>query len=311
MKFSRYPQDAPLTKATVITIGNFDGIHLGHQTLIKKVLACAQKQDLDSCVVSMQPLASQFFQGKENISILTGFKCKYELLSELGVDIMCLLNFNQKLAALSAEGFIQKILLSGLNARHIIVGDDFRFGKNRAGDINLLRQYCQPKGVTVEAIATVAQKGQRVSSSLIRDELLSGQFNTVEGFLGRPYSIAGKISRGQQLGRKLGFPTINIRLRNKVVPINGIFCVMVKFKQGEKYMGAASVGTRPTVNGVDKILEVYILDFNKQVYGQNVEILFHHKIRNEVKFDTLSELKRHINDDVLKTRQFFEKQQQQ
>lgn len=306
MKFIRYPQQNSVLDKSVLTIGNFDGVHLGHQALILSVVDYAKKHDLKSCVVSMQPLASQYFMGKKNVPLLSPFKCKYHLIKALHVDNFCLLNFNKNLAELSAVDFIEEILLKGLNAQHIIIGDDFRFGKNRTGDIEMLKTYCQPQGVTIAHIDTVVEKhNERISSSLIRQHLQKSEFDKVEATLGRRFSILGRVSKGKQLGRTLGFPTINIKLKNRAVPINGIFCVKVKFENGETHLGAASIGTRPTVNGKTNVLEVFILDFNKQVYGQNVEVLFYHKIRNEVKFDSLSELTQQINDDVIKTRHFF------
>ena len=309
MKFIRYPQYLTSAKPSVITIGNFDGIHLGHQALINCLTKIAKPSNLQSVVVSMQPLASQYFAGMENIAILTPFKTKYQLLKALGVENFCVLNFNKNLAELSATDFIQKILLGGLNAKHIVVGDDFRFGKNREGDFEFLKNHCQRYNVTVSSIETISIKESRVSSSAIRQLLKDGKFDQVKSYLGRRYSISGKISKGKQLGRELNFPTINLKLGKKVLPIAGIFCVKVVFDSIEIYLGAASIGTRPTVNGSTNILEVHILDFNKQVYGQNVEVLFYHKIRNEVKFDSLDELKRHIKDDVIKTRLYFKKQQ--
>jgi len=306
MNFNRYPQQNPLLAKTVVTIGNFDGVHLGHQALIAKVVNCAHTHKLDSCVISMQPLASQYFKGKKNVPLLTPFKCKYHLIKALGVDHYCLLNFNENLAELSAVDFIERILLKGVNAKHIIIGDDFRFGKNRIGDIALLKTYCESNGVSVTHINTVVEKDNaRISSSLIRKYLQSNKFEKVKRVLGRRYSILGRVTKGQQLGRTLGFPTINIKLKNRAVPINGIFCVKVKFEDEPIYIGAASIGTRPTVEGKANLLEVYILDFNKQVYGRNVEVLFYHKIRNEVKFDSLEALKRQMSEDVIKTREFF------
>ncbi len=309
MKFIRYPRYLTCTKSSVITIGNFDGIHLGHQALINCVTKIAQPSNLQSVVVSMQPLASQYFAGKGNIAILTPFKTKYQLLKTLGVENFCVLNFNKNLAELSAIDFIQQILLDRLNAKHIVVGDDFRFGKNREGDFEFLKNHCQRYNVSVSSIETVSIKGSRVSSSVIRQLLRDGKFDQAKSYLGRRYSISGKISKGQQLGRELNFPTINLKLGKRVLPIAGIFCVKVVLNSTKTYLGAASIGTRPTVNGSTNILEVHILDFNKQVYGQNVEVLFYHKIRNEVKFDSLDELKRHIKDDVIKTRLYFKKQQ--
>lgn len=310
LKFLRYPHKKPLTNPAVVTIGNFDGIHKGHQTLIKKVVESAIKDSLQSVVVSMQPLASQYFAGKENVAILTPFKCKYKLIKNMGVDVFCVLNFNKALSELSAKEFIDNILLSGLNAKQIIVGDDFKFGKDRAGDFYYLKKQCQVHGVFVSKITTVSKNDQRISSSTIRKELSLNKFDRVRSYLGRSYSISGRISKGQQLGRTLGYPTINIKLGNRVLVIKGIFCVKVSFQNGNTYHGSASLGTRPTVNGNTNVLEVFLLDFNKQVYGQNVEVFFYHKIRNEVKFDSLDELKRHIKEDVVKTRLYFDNQQQ-
>ena len=309
MRLIRYPQYISLVGPTVVTIGNFDGVHMGHQALIKKVTAYANKNNLQSVVITMRPLASQYFGGINKTAILTPFKCKYHLIKKLGVDVLCALNFNKNLAEYTAEEFIDKILIKGLKAQHIIIGDDFKFGKNRAGNLQILKNQCEPLGVSVSAIATVANKSKRISSSQIRQSLSNNEFKVAELNLGRKFSIFGKVSKGQQLGRKLNFPTINIRLGKRFVPINGVFCVTVKFTadfDDREYLGSASIGTRPTVDGVANILEVYILDFNKQVYGRNVEVLFHHKLRNEVKFDSINELKRHINDDVIKTRLYFE-----
>ncbi len=305
MKFSRYPQNTPLKKASVITIGNFDGVHVGHQALIKQVTEYALTHKLQSVVVTMDPLAAQYFAGRENVALLTPFKCKYKLLKKLAIDVLCMLNFNHKLAEYTPEDFIQKILIDGLQAKHIIIGDDFRFGKNRAGDIKTLKSYCENFGITISHIDSVICNNERVASSKIRKHIINSDFKTVTANLGRHYSIAGKVSKGQQLGRELGYPTINIKLKNRKESVNGIYCVKVLFENNKKYIGAASIGTRPTVNGVEKLLEVHLLGFNKQVYGQNVEVLFYHKIRNEVKFENLTELKQYIKDDVIKTRQFF------
>lgn len=298
-----------MTKPSVVTIGNFDGLHLGHQALINKVVDVAQHRKLQSIVVTMQPMPSQYFRGKNAVVLLTPFKYKFQLIKDLNVDLMCVLNFNDAMAELSAEDFIQAILIDGLNAQHIIIGDDFRFGKGRAGDFQMLKETCGSKDICVEAMSSVLVDGQRVSSSLVRKCLTESRFNDVKRFMNRPHTIVGKVTNGQQLGRELGYPTINIKLKKRKVGIAGIFCVTVIFDRlfkGQIFYGSASLGTRPTVNGVEQILEVFILDFNYQVYGENVKILFHHKLRNEVKFEGIEELKRHIDNDVIKTRLFFD-----
>ena len=305
MIFIRYPQYSAQRNPSVVTIGNFDGIHKGHQTLIKKVVNYAGNNNLQSIVITMQPLAFQYFNSNNDTAILTPFKCKYDLVKLLGVDQICVLNFNKNLANYSPKEFIQKILINGLCAKHIIIGDDFKFGKNRAGDLMTLKQYCEPLGVSIDSMSTVLSNRARISSSQIRRDLANSDFQSVTAGLGRRFSIVGKVSKGQQLGRELNFPTINIKLGKRLVPIQGVFCVTVKFNNGFEHIGAASIGTRPTVNGTTNLLEVHIIDFNKQVYGQNVEVLFHHKLRNEVKFESLDELKKHIYEDVQKTRLFF------
>jgi riboflavin kinase/FMN adenylyltransferase len=223
----------------------------------------------------------------------------------LGVDIYCLLNFNQNIVNLSAEEFIEKILIDGLNAKHIIVGDDFKFGKNRAGDYNYLKNFCQPRDIHVEDLETVMYLNSRVSSSSVRNALSDNDYKLAESMLGRKYSIAGVVCKGQQLGRTLEYPTINIKLKNYKSPVNGVFCVSLVMQDGSIKFGSANLGTRPTVNGINEILEVFILDFNKDIYGQFVKVLFHHKIRNEVKFNTLDELKAKIAEDVEFTRNYF------
>ncbi len=307
MKFIRYPQITPHQNSTVITIGNFDGIHNGHQQLIKRTVEVAGLNKMDSVVVTMQPLASQYFQGKSNVAIITPFRYKYHLIKKLNVDVFCLLNFNESIASLSAQKFIEKILIKGLNAKYIIVGDDFKFGKQRKGDYLYLKEYCQPKGIMVENINTINHINSRISSSNVRHALNNGDFELTESLLGRKYKISGKVTKGKQLGRTLNFPTINIKLKNHKAPATGVFCVSLIMQDGTIEYGSANLGTRPTVNGEGEILEVYILDFDKDIYGQFVKVLFHHKIRNEVKFDTLDQLKLKIEEDVQFTREYFSK----
>lgn len=306
MKLIRYPQLNQYKEHSAVTIGNFDGVHLGHQSLIQRAVNIANSNNLQSVVVTMQPLAAEYFAKTNEVFVLTSFRQKFNLLKKLGISVSCFLNFNRRMADISAEDFVKKILIEGLNARYIIIGDDFCFGKNRKGDFRLLKQICSEYGIGVEQMPTCISSEERISSSLIRNLLQNDDFVRMPFLLGRFYSICGKISRGQQLGRQLGYPTINVNLNDRFIPIRGIYCVKVRFANGKEYQGSASIGTRPTVNGQSVKLEVYILDFDKQVYGEFVEVLFYHKLRNEVKFESLQELKRHIYDDVVKTRLFFE-----
>lgn len=305
MKFIRYPELLESMPPSVITIGHFDGVHVGHQKLISKVKKYAEENNLAAILVTMEPLASQYFLGRGSVSIITPFRTKFKLIKQLELDAMCALNFNERLSSLAAKSFVEEIVINGLNAKHVIVGTDFRFGKNKEGDISFLSKTCQEHAVSVETISTVQLNHQKVSSTQIRDYLSSGDFQQVEESLGRKFSIEGTVIHGQKLGRELGFPTLNIPLKRYKSPIRGVFCVTVKFESGEIYNGAASVGTRPTVNGSAELLEVYLFEFNKKVYGENVEVLFHHKIRNEVKFDSLDDMKSKIFEDVQMIKDYF------
>ena len=233
------------------------------------------------------------------------FREKLNYLKSQNIDYLLCLKFDQKLSTLDANDFVKTILIDGVNTHHLVIGDDFRFGKNRLGDFVLLREFGREFGFDIENSDTLLIDGHRVSSTRIRGSIQNDDFLQAEQLLGRPYSLSGKVSHGKKLGRELGFPTINIKMGDKTLIVKGIFAVRVKGIDNRVLPGVASIGTRPTVNGVDTILEVYILDFDQDVYGYCVDVEFLHKIRDEEKFDSLDELTRHIKDDINKAKTYF------
>lgn len=304
MRIIRYPQSQPLVKSAAVTIGNFDGVHSGHQALIRKTMSASQTRSLQSVVVIMEPLPVQYFKGRFQVELITPFKHKVQLIQQLGVDVLCVLNFNHRLAALSAHDFCETILRQGLSARYIGVGHDFRFGANRGGDTDYLSSWGQSKNIEVDVMSPISNDQGRISSTRIRSLLRTGDFTEVKQALGRDYAIIGRVSHGRKLGRRLGYPTLNIELNKGGNPLHGVYVVRVKVA-GKYYQAVASVGHNPTVGGNAKRLEVYILDFNQQVYGQTVKVLFYKKLRNEVEFDSLCALRTAIEDDVQKTKHYF------
>jgi riboflavin kinase/FMN adenylyltransferase len=308
MKIIRYPHKAHLQSPSsgqptgrVLTIGNFDGLHRGHQALITRVRELASEQGLNPTVVTMQPLAAQYFGGKDKLTLLTPFKQKVRLLQKMGIDTGVFLNFNRSLAEMSAEDFAENILFDGLQARHIVVGDDFRFGKNRSGDFALLRKLAAERGIPVESTPSILFEGQRISSSLIRQHLQAGTLDAANAMLGRPFAIAGRVRRGRQLGRTLGMPTLNLAVQSPRPPVQGVFAVLTALADGRVLPGVASLGTNPTINhsgNPQYVLETHVFDFNGDIYGQPVEVMFMKKLRDEVKFDGLSALRAQMQRDA-------------
>ena len=301
-----YNLSQPLA-ASAVTIGNFDGVHRGHQLVISQLQRVAAGASLPTVVIIFEPQPIEYFAPDKAPKRLSRFREKIAYLKAQKIDYLLCLHFDHDLAQQSAEDFVQKILLDSLNTRHLVIGDDFHFGKNRQGNFGFLLQNSARFGFTVDETETLMQDGERVSSTRVRECIQQEDFAGAAELLGRPYSLSGRIAHGQKLGRQLGYPTINIKMGDKTLIVKGIFAVQVKGIDNQPLRGVASIGTRPTVNGVDTILEVYILDFNRDVYGYRVEIEFLHKIRNEEKFDSLEELSAHIAQDTAKAKAFFER----
>lgn len=294
----------------VLTIGNFDGLHRGHQALLELLVARARALDLPAAVMTFEPHPREYFAPDQAPARLSTLREKLARLAGCGIDRVYACRFNQHLASLSAEDFIEQLLVRGLAIRHLFVGDDFRFGNNRQGNFQLLQEAGRQHGFTVEALTTVDWQGERVSSSGIRKLLAAGDMAHAARLLGRPYSICGRVAHGKKLGREIGFPTANIHLRQRKLPLSGIFAVEVMgltSHPDQGLFGAASLGTRPTIAaGLQPLLEVHLLDFEREIYGQRVEVRFHHKIRDELRFDSLTELADCIARDVAEVRHYFQ-----
>jgi riboflavin kinase/FMN adenylyltransferase len=292
---------------SAVTIGNFDGIHLGHQQVLHQLKTIADQGALCSAVIIFEPQPIEYFSPDKAPKRLSRFREKIAYLKSHKIDYLLCLKFDQSFSELDAEEFVQDLLVNRLKTQHLVIGDDFRFGKNRSGDFESLKGYGKQYGFKVDNTETLLFDEIRVSSTRIRKCIQNDDFTLAAALLGRPYSLSGKVSHGQKLGRQLGFPTINIKMGSKTLIVKGIFAVIVKGIDNRALQGVASLGTRPTVNGVDSILEVYILDFNQDVYGYGVEVDFLHKIREEKKFNSLEELKVNIKQDIVLAKQHFER----
>ena len=302
--FRKVPEKA--TTPTVLTIGNFDGLHRGHQALLARLTADARRLGLPSALLTFEPHPREFFAPDQAPARLTSLREKLNLIECCNVDRVYVCHFDKRLASLTAENFIVSILVRGLDTRHLIIGDDFRFGRGRAGDLAMLAAAGAAHGFTVEAMATIEWQDERVSSSAVREALEAGDLDHAARLLGRPYCIAGRVVAGEKIGRQLGFPTANVQLRRKRLPLSGIFAVTVSGLDERPLPGAASLGVRPTIGeGLKPVLEVHLLDFDRAVYGSHVTVNFLHKLRDEVKFDALDALKAQIARDVLATRTYF------
>ena len=303
MKLSRDLDGAPLCNASVVTIGAFDGLHLGHQAMLGSVVARAVELGVASAVVSFEPLPRSYFKQPGLLRLLSVHK-KLSLLQASGIEHLLMLRFNQMLAAMSPEAFIERVLVQRLRAVEIWIGADFRFGAKRAGSIETLRTQGARFGFSVHEFAEVLSAGERVSASAVRAALLAGDFIGVQRQLGRPFRVSARVQTGQQLGRTLGFPTANLPWPNDN-PLRGIFTVRVSGAKLHRHPAVASLGTRPVVNGVEPLLEVHLLDFFGDLYGQTLTVEFIAKQREEWNFPDLAALVEQIKLDELQARQIL------
>jgi riboflavin kinase/FMN adenylyltransferase len=290
----------------VLAIGNFDGVHLGHRALLERLVTTARQHGLPPAVMTFEPHPRELFSPEQAPARLTSLREKLSLLEGCGVKEVYLLHFSRKLAGLTAEEFIERVLVQGLGVRHLIIGDDFRFGKGRAGDFAMLQAAGQQHGFGVEAMHTIEIDGERVSSSAVRDALGAGELEHAGRLLGRPYCISGRVVHGDKIGRKLGFPTANIQLKRKRVALTGVFAATVSGVDKRHLPGAASLGVRPTLGfGLRPVLEVHLFDFDREIYGAHVTVHFLHKLRDEAKYDSLEALTAQIARDVQATQDYF------
>lgn len=293
-----------------LTIGNFDGVHLGHQAMLSRLKDAAHRLGLPACVMTFEPHPREFFAPDQAPTRLTSLREKLQLLAQSEVDCVHVCRFNYDFARISAEEFITRILNQELSVRWLLVGDDFRFGARRAGDLTMLQTFAAENGFAVEVMPSVIIEDQRVSSTAIRQALASGDLNSARKLLGRAYSISGRVIDGDKLGKQIGFPTANIQLKHNRPPLSGIFAVAVRgairSSPATELPGVASLGVRPTVHENGKpVLEVHLFDFNQEIYGHHLQVDFLHKLRDEEKYADLDTLILQIKKDVAQAKNFF------
>ena len=294
------------SKTVALTIGNFDGVHLGHQALLKELRAAAQERGLQTAVVIFEPHPREFFTPLHAPVRLTSLREKLELFAGLGIDRVHVCRFNNDFAKLSAENFIH-VLHDKLSARYMLIGDDFRFGSGRSGDFALMEKVGAQLGFSVASVKTVSQNGIRISSTAIRTALLAGHLYTAKQYLGRHYSISGRVVHGDGMGRKLGFPTANIQMKHNLPPLSGIFVVQAHAEEMGVLQGVSSLGIRPTLKHDAKpVLEVHLFEFAQQIYNKHLRVEFLHKLRDEEKYPDVETLTRHIAQDVENSKRWFE-----
>ncbi|MDH5190303.1 MAG: bifunctional riboflavin kinase/FAD synthetase [Gammaproteobacteria bacterium] len=297
----------PEHSGCVATIGNFDGVHLGHQAVLGQLSEKAAEMGLPSLVITFEPQPQEFFTPESSPARLTRFREKLRSLLRFSIDRVLVLRFDQKLASLSADEFIKQVLIKGLGIRYLVVGDDFRFGKMRQGNFAMLQSAGAEYGFQVVNMHTFNIDGERVSSTRIRKALVSGDLNTAEKLLGRPYRMCGRVAHGDKRGRSIGFPTANIHLHRNATPVQGVYCVEMFGLDVEPVEGVANVGTRPTVDGTRSLLEVHLFNFGNDIYGRYVHVDFVKKLRDELRFDSFDELKNQIEKDVINAHDYFNK----
>ncbi|MDI1302161.1 MAG: bifunctional riboflavin kinase/FAD synthetase [bacterium] len=296
----------PRHRDSVVTIGNFDGVHLGHQVILSDLQQAGARLELPDTVMIFEPQPQEFFLGVAAPARLMNWREKIDALAAAGVARVLCVRFDEKFRQLTARGFVQQLLVNGLGCRHLVIGDDFRFGCDRSGDFALLQAAGDEFGFAVKNTTTVVVQGGRASSTRIRSALKAGDFSLAETLLGRPYTVSGHVVHGDKLGRTLGVPTANISPRRLHSPLSGIYVVTVEGAADTPVFGVSSVGRRPTVNGQDERIETYLLDFSGDIYGRRIRVQFHHKLREELKFSSLDELKVAMAKDIAEAREYFQ-----
>ena len=297
------PSLAP--SGSVACVGAFDGVHLGHRALLARVVERARAENRSAIAISFEPIPREFFARGAAVPRLASVREKIERIRDAGIDRLLLLRFDAKLAAMEAEDFVARVLRERCGVREVWVGADFRFGHQRRGDVAMLERLGVEQGFLARTLPDIAIGSERVSSSAIRTHLAAGEFEDASRLLGRTFSIGGHVVHGQQLGRKLGYPTANIRLGRRVSPVGGIFAVRVRGIARDALPGVASLGIRPTVNGTEPLLEAHLFDFDGDLYGRRIEVEFVAKLREEAKFADLDAMVRQIDRDAAEAREIL------
>lgn len=289
----------------VATIGNFDGVHLGHQAVLGQLAEKAGSLCLPTLVITFEPQPQEFFSAGPVPPRLTRMREKLKVLYRYSVNRVLVLKFDAAFAAIEPEAFIQDVLIDALGVKYLVVGDDFRFGHKRRGDFSMLQTAGERQGFPVVSMHTFNVEGDRVSSTRIRDALGRGEMALAEQLLGRPYRMCGRVAHGDKRGRTIGFPTANVFLHRKATPVDGVFAVEVFGLEREPVQGVANVGTRPTVDGTRSLLEIHLFDFDADIYGRYIHVDFLHRIREERRFESFDALKAQIEQDRDTALQFF------
>lgn len=296
----------PRHRGCVATIGTFDGVHLGHRAILRQLTDAAEQHRLPAVAIIFEPQPHEYFARERAPARLMRLREKIQALFNAGVQRILCLRFNEELRSLTAQQFIDRILVQGLGIHHLVVGDDFRFGCDRAGDFELLTAVGREQGFTVSDTCTLEHAGARISSTRIRQALEAGEFGLAEQLLGHPYRIGGRVGYGKQLGRQLGVPTANVQLRRYRSPLHGVFAITAHRADGNAHPGVANVGVRPTVSGSTRpILEVHLLDFTGNLYGERIDVEFHRKLREEQKFESIDKLQEQLQKDIAEAKQLF------
>ena len=307
MEFIRsFSQLRPRHLGCVATIGNFDGVHLGHQAVLQQLATRAEALQCPTVVIIFEPQPQEFFTPNNVPARLTRLREKLIAMRHYGVERVLRMRFDAQFASLPASDFIEQILIKGLSIKHLVIGDDFRLGQKRQGTFPTLVEAGRKWGFTVENQQTFMLGKERVSSTRVREALMQGDLHNAKALLGRPYTLWGRIRYGRQMGRQIGFPTANIFLHRPVSPLKGVFAVLVHGLKKEPSTGVANLGTRPTVDGHQFLLEIHLFNFDKTIYGHDVEVEFVKKIRDEQRFASFEALKQQITLDVQTAKAVFD-----
>ena len=293
----------------VLTIGNFDGVHRGHQEILKRLINCAGNYGLPSAVMFFEPHPEELFRPDNSPPRMSRFRDKITFLRGFGIEQLILVKFSREFSQMSAEHFLKEILINQLGVKHLIVGDDFHFGHQRQGNFDYLASHCEELGFDLERTSTLTEDGERISSTAVRQALQNNDLQKAEKLLGRPYIISGKVVHGDKRGRTIGFPTANVLLQRKVSPLHGVFAVEVEFFDGKENVtiyGVANIGKRPTVGGHRLQLEVHLFNWSRDIYGEHITVKFVRFIRAEKKFADFEQLKAQIARDSQTAKDIFE-----
>jgi len=304
----RDPQSFASSQGYIATIGNYDGVHLGHQYILQKIQQQQQILSLPSLIIIFEPSPLEYFLSTHAPARISTLHEKVCLLSKYKIENILCLKFNAKLATMPASQFIQKILIDILNIKYLIVGYDFSFGHNRNGNFDLLKKYSDQGLITekIEPVYLSSHKEQfKINSTHVRQALANANFELATKLLGRPYAMCGRVVHGNSLGKRLGFPSANICLKHKILPLKGVYAAKIQGQSFGIKEGIVNIGTRPTINGKTNILESHIFDFDKNIYGEKLIIEFLHKIRQEQKFDSLELLQQQVIEDIKQAKKFF------